>query len=199
MNSAKIILYSVNFQEFKDHFDRDEWNWVADEITRIAQSLEEAGANAIILCSNTTHVVADKVIPRLRVPLLHIAEATGIRLKEEGIKRTALLGTQFTLESGYYQEKLGRLGIETLIPHKKDREYLNQNIFQELSNEFFTLEAREKYLEIIKDLVKQGAEAVIYGCTEIPILLEGYNLGVPSFDTLQIHVDYGISFSTGRD
>jgi len=195
LNSCKLMVYSVNFQEFKNHFDQDDWAWVAQELTEIAAKLEKAGADAIMLCSNTTHLVADQIISKIGIPLLHIADATADCLRNNGIHKTALLGTQFTMEHGYFQKKLLEKGIETLIPDKEDRDYLNRNIFEELTKEVFTPTARQKYLDIIKGLKDQGAEAVIYGCTEIPILLEGHNTGIPSFDTLQIHVDYGIRFA----
>jgi len=138
--------------------------------------------------------VAKQLAKEISLPVLHIAEAVGLKIQEKGYHKVGLLGTQFTMEHGYFQEKLSEKGIETLIPEKEDRVFLNQNIFQELSKEIFTQEARERYLKIILELKKQGAEAIIYGCTEIPLLLEGQDPGLPYFDTLQIHADYGVNF-----
>jgi aspartate racemase len=193
-HSPELILYSVNFQEFKDRFDRGDWEGVGRELLHISRKLETAGAHALMLCSNTTHIVAKDLESNLGIPVLHIADATAAEIKGKGLKKVGLLGTLFTMEHGYFQEKLLASEVETLIPNRAEREYLNHNIFEELSKEIFTEEARIKYLQIISELVHEGAEGIIFGCTEIPLLLEGQDLTIPCFDTLKIHIDYGIQF-----
>jgi len=195
--SAELILYSVNFQEFKDRFERDDWEGVCQQLITIARKLEISGATAIVLCANTPHRVAPEIRAKINIPLLHIVDAVGEKILEKGLIKVGLLGTRSTMEFGFYQEILGKLGIEVLIPDQLDCDFLDHNIYEELTRDVFTQESREKYKEIIDKLKEQGIEGIIYGCTEIPILLKDWDSGIPIFDTLKIHCDSIIHFALG--
>jgi len=195
LNSAKILLYSLNFEELKTLFEANDWERVAEVLTEIANNLEAAGAQAIVLCSNTTHIPADEIRRRINIPLIHIADATAREINKLNLKKVALLGTRFTMDSDYYSEKLGQYGIETIVPNAEEREFINSSIFNELGKNIFTDETRRKYLEIIRNLNERGAEGVIFGCTEIPMLIKLENCPIPSFDTTLIHARAAVEYA----
>jgi aspartate racemase len=149
----------------------------------------------IILCANTPHMVADIIQQNIHIPLIHIAEATAKEIVKQQIKTVALLGTKFTMEESFFKDKLTNAGITTLIPEDADRDFLHQTIFNELGKGIFTSETKQKYLTIIDSLIKQGAEGVIFGCTEIPMLIKEGECSVPVFDTLLIHAKAATEFA----
>jgi aspartate racemase len=195
MNSAKILLYSLNFYELKTLFYENDWVQVGEILSRIAKNLENAGAEAIVLCSNTTHIPAEDVARQINIPLIHIADATAGEIFKLNLKKVALLGTKFTMDSDYYERKLAQSGIELIIPEQEEREFINSSIFNELGKNIFAAETKRKYLEIIQNLVTRGAEGVIFGCTEIPMLLRPEDCPVPSFDTTLIHARAAVEFA----
>jgi aspartate racemase len=195
MNSAKILLYSLNFDELKTLFEANDWQQVAEKLSEIAKTLGTAGAEAIVLCSNTTHIPAEEVAKQINIPLIHIADATAREINRLNLKKVALLGTRFTMDSRYYAEKLRRYEIETIVPNAQEREFINSSIFNELGKNIFTEETKRKYLEIIQNLSERGAEGVIFGCTEIPMLLKPEDCPVPSFDTTLIHARAAVEFA----
>jgi aspartate racemase len=194
-NSAKILLYSLNFEELKTLFYASDWPRVAEILTEIAKNLENAGAKAIVLCSNTTHIPAGEIQRRINIPLIHIADSTAREINRLNLKKVALLGTRFTMDSDYYREKLRAFGIELIIPNAAEREFINSSIFNELGKNIFSAETKQKYLEIIENLSARGAEGVIFGCTEIPMLLSAEDCPVPSFDTTLIHARAAVEFA----
>ena len=195
LNSAKILLYSLNFDELKTLFESGDWQRVAEILARIAQNLEKAGAEGIVLCSNTTHIPAEEIRRQINIPLLHIADATAHEIQKLKLKTVALLGTRFTMDGDYYGEKLGALGIELIIPDASEREFINFSIFNELGKNIFSAETKQKYLEIIQNLKTRGAEGVIFGCTEIPMLLAAEDCPIPSFDTTLLHARAAVEFA----
>lgn len=195
LNSAKIFLYSLNFEEFKPPTDPNQWVPIADFLSNIAQRLEKAGAECIVICANTPHMVADVVQKNIHIPLIHIAEATAAEIKKRQIKRVGLLGTKFTMEQNFFKEKLSRQQIETLIPEADDREFIHYSIFKEFGKGIFSPETKARYVTIIDKLIEQGAEGIIFGCTEIPMLIKQEDCSVPVFDTTVIHATAAVEFA----
>lgn len=194
-NSARLLLYSLNFQDYRTFADSGNWQGMEDSLTEISDLLENAGAQCIVICSNTPHLLADKVRKRINLPLIHIAEETGKEIKKSGIKKIGLLGTKFTMDSKFYNEKLAELGIETVIPDEKDRAYIHHMIINEFCKDIFKPETKQGYLNIIEKLKQQGIEGVILGCTEINLLLNQNDLDIKVFDTIQIHCKAAVDFS----
>lgn len=194
-NSAKILLYSLNFEEFKPPISQDEFAPFINLLTKIALNLEKAGAECLVICANTPHMVADQVQMNIKIPLINIAEETSKVVKSNGIKTVGLIGTKFTMEMSFYNDKLLKHGIQTLIPELQDRAFIHESIYKELAKGIFSLETKTRYLEIIQNLIKQGAEGIILGCTEIPLLIKQEDSTVPVFDTTLIHSIATVNFA----
>jgi aspartate racemase len=195
LNYARILLYSVSFNEVKTLADASDWQTLGELFSKISQNLENAGAEAIVLCANTAHIVAETVEESIKIPLINITDSTAKEISKQNLSRVALLGTKFTMENDFYKKTLLRYGIETIIPNDEQRDFIHESIFGELGKDIFTVETKQKYLEIIENLHGQGAEGVIFGCTEIPMLLKPEDCDIPSFDTTQIHAGYAVDFA----
>lgn len=195
LNYAQILLYSISFNDVKSLADASDWENLGLLLSGIAQNLENAGAEAIVLCANTIHIVAEKVEEKIQIPLIHITDATAQEILRQGLKKVALLGTKFTMDNDFYRERLARFGIETIIPNDDERDFIHSSIFEELGKDIFTAETKQKYLEIIENLNERGAEGVIFGCTEIPMLLKPEDCPVPSFDTTFLHAQTAVDFA----
>ena len=187
LHSAKILLYSVDFAEIEACQASGDWEKSADLLSAAAVSLERAGADFILICTNTMHKVAPQIQDHVSIPILHIAEATAAELQAHGISKVALLGTKYTMTQDFYKEKLIDAGIEVLIPDATDVEIVNDIIYQELCLGVISPESKAKYLTIIDKLANQGAQGVILGCTEIGLLIRQSDTPLPVFDTTQIH------------
>jgi len=187
LHSGKIILYSVDFQEIEECQAKGEWAKSAEILAKAAQSLEIAGANFIVICTNTMHKIVPQITENITIPLLHIAEATAQELVKNKIKKVALLGTKYTMEQDFYKEKIIEKGIEVVIPNKKEIEEVNRIIYEELCLGKINSNSKEKYLDIIKKLESDGAQGVILGCTEIGLLIKSGDASIPFFDTALIH------------
>lgn len=186
-HSAKILLYSVDFHEIEECQAQGDWNRSAEILAEAAQSLERAGADFLVICTNTMHKIAPQIQSRIHIPILHIAEATVEKLKEHHIQRVALLGTQYTMQEDFYKQKLQEADIEVLVPDQRDMELVNDVIYHELCLGKINNRSKQEYLRIIQSLADQGAEGVILGCTEIGLLLQQQDTGLPVFDTTLIH------------
>jgi aspartate racemase len=195
LNYAQILLYSISFNDVKALADKSDWENLGKLLSGIAVNLENAGAEAIVLCANTTHIVAEKVEKSIEIPLIHITDATAKEILRQGLKKVALLGTKFTMDNDFYRERLARYEIETIIPNDEERTFIHSSIFEELGKNIFTAETKQKYLEIIGNLHTRGAEGVIFGCTEIPMLLKPEDCPIPSFDTTLIHAQAAVDFA----
>ena len=195
-HSAKCILYSVDFQEIEVCQRNCEWEKTAQILTGTARNLETAGADFVVLCTNTMHKVADQIQAGISIPLLHIADITAQQVLFRGIKTIGLLGTSYTMEQDFYKSRLESQGIRVLVPEEQEREIINTVIYDELCLGQILDESRARYKSIIEDLVKQGAEGIILGCTEIGLLVKPEDSSVPLFDTTSIHaigaVDYAL-------
>lgn len=194
-NAAQLILYSVNFQEFKQLMDASDWGTISSLLSAIAQKLETAGAGCIVLCANTPHLVAGDIKKHTSIPLIHIAEETGREIRRHNLRKVGLLGTRFVMEQPFYREALTTFGIEMIVPGKEARAFIHNSIYNELTSGIFTEETKRTYLAIIEELKKAGAQGVIFGCTEIPLLIEEEESPLQSFDTTQIHVTAAVNFA----
>ncbi len=187
LHSAKIILYSVDFQQIEALQRSGDWQQAGQLLADAAQALQRAGAQGLVLCTNTMHKVAAAITSATPLPLLHIADATAQQIKAGGLRRIGLLGTRFTMEQDFYKARLLTQGIEVLIPAEGDRKLVHQVIYEELCLGQINPESRLAYQQIIAGLVAQGAEGVILGCTEIGLLVQPEDAAVPLFDTTAIH------------
>ncbi len=199
LNSAKILLYSINFEEFKPPANPDGWGPVADTLTGIARRLESAGADCLLLCANTPHMAAESIQKNIRIPLLHIAEMTAKEVAKQKVTTVGLLGTKFTMELPFFKVKLSDCNIQTIIPNDIDREFIHTSIYAELGKGIFTAETKRRYLQIIHELKTRGAQGVIFGCTEIPMLLNQNDCDIPVFDTTAIHSRSAVDFALGEE
>lgn len=187
LHSAKILLYSVDFDEIEKYQSSGEWEKSAEVLSQAAMNLEKAGADFIVICTNTMHKVAPKIQSHISIPIIHIAEATADELIKRGISRVALLGTKYTMTQDFYKDKLLKAGIDVIIPDSTGIETVNDIIYKELCLGIISEESKKKYLEIIDRLAEQGAQGVILGCTEIGLLIQQTDTSLPVFDTTQIH------------
>lgn len=187
LHSAQILLYSVDFQPIEECQSQGDWERSAELLSDAALRLEGAGADFILICTNTMHKVAPQVQARLRVPLLHIADATAETLKAAGITTVALLGTKYTMCQDFYKDRLTQAGIRVLIPDAPDVELVNRVIFDELCLGTLSPASKAQFLRVIGALAKKGAQGVILGCTEIGLLIRQEDTPLPVFDTTYIH------------
>ncbi len=187
LHSAKIILYSVDFQQIEALQRSGDWQQAGQLLAEAAQALQHAGAQGLVLCTNTMHKVAAAINNATPLPLLHIADATAQQIKARGLNRIGLLGTRFTMEQDFYKARLLAQGIEVIIPDQPGRDLVHQVIYDELCFGQIKAESRLAYQQIIADLVAQGAQGVILGCTEIGLLVQPDDAAVPLFDTTAIH------------
>ncbi len=196
LHSAKIILNSVDFHEIEQLQASGDWHRAGQILASAAKSIDAAGADCILICTNTMHKVAEQVTNATPLPLLHIAEATGRKLKQDGIKKVALLGTNFTMEQDFYKQKLiDDFDLSVIIPDRDQRSVIHSVIYEELCLGKVVSESKSAYLEIIDSLVAEGAEAVILGCTEIGLLVSGQDCDIPLYDTTMIHALAAVDFA----
>ena len=187
LHSAKILLYSVDFAEIEEYQAKGEWDKSAEVLAQAAVNLEKAGADLLVICTNTTHKVAPQVQSRIAIPLLHIAEATAEALIENGVTKVGLLGTKYTMTQDFYKDKLIASGIQVVIPDEVGVETVNTVIYTELCLGKICPESKKKFQTIIERLKQQGAQAVILGCTEIGLLIKQEDTALPVYDTTLIH------------
>ena len=193
LHSAKIALYSVDFAEIERLQHEGDWGKTADILSQAAISLEAAGADFFIICTNTMHKVADEIAASVTIPLLHIADATGEQLVLDGIKTVGLLGTQFTMEQAFYKQRLTeQFAIEVMTPEPEERALIHRVIYEELCLGDINANSRQEFLTIINSLFERGAQAVILGCTEIALLVGQENTHVPLYDTTAIHAQAAV-------
>jgi len=192
-HSAKCVMESVDFAEIERLQHKNDWNLLTEIMVEAAQNLEKARAEFIVLCTNTMHLCSADIQKNTNIPLLHIAKATGIKIQQDKIKKALLLGTRFTMEKDFYRQTLDHdFGIETLVPVEKDRETIHRIIYDELVHGVIRNESKKKYRDIISKAVKSGAQGVILGCTEIPLLIGSNDVNVPVFDTTKIHAEMAV-------
>jgi aspartate racemase len=198
LHSARIVLVSVDFAQMEQLQRAGDWAGAADALSLAAKQIEAAGADLLLICTNTMHKVAAEIEAAVRIPLLHIADATGRLLTAQGLHTVGLLGTAFTMEQDFYTGRLReRYGVQTLTPDAAMRARVHQVIFDELCRGTLSQESREDYLRIIDRLVERGAQAVILGCTEIGLLVRASDTSVTLFDTTEIHAARAVDVALG--
>ena len=195
LHSAKILLYSVDFFEIEALMSRGEWDRAAELLGGVAKRLEHAGADCVLICTNTLHKVAPQVQSQLTVPLLHIAEAAAEALLLRGVTRVGLLGTKYTMTQEFYRDKLIARGVEVIIPEGDEIEMVNRVIFDELCLGIVKDDSRAAYLRVIDNLKKCGAEAILLGCTELGLIVSQEDVSLPLFDTTIIHAKAAADFA----
>ena len=195
LHSAKCILYSVDFQEIEECQANGNWEKSGEILGEAAYNLEKAGADFIVICTNTMHKVVNQIKEKISIPILHIAEMTAEKILEKGLKNIALLGTKYTMEQDFYKSKLIEKGINVIIPDKNDIEIINEVIYDELCLGTINSNSKKKFLEIVDKLRSKGAEGIILGCTEIGLLIKNADTDVPLFDTAIIHAEQAAIYS----
>ena len=196
LHSAKSIMYSVEFAEIEALQHQNRWDELAKIMIEAARSLERGGADFVIICTNTMHKLYDEVQNNIKIPMLNIADATAEKIKADGIDKIALLGTRFTMEEDFYKGRLvDRYGLDVIIPAEKEMEIVHRVIYDELCAGIINSDSKQKYAEIIKGLVAEGAAGVILGCTEIGLLVKQEDSPVPLFDTTEIHARAAVEYA----
>ena len=196
LHSARSIMYSVEFAEIEALQHQNRWDELASVMIEAARSLERGGADFVIICTNTMHKLYDEVQQSIKIPMLNIADATAEKIKTEGIDKIALLGTRFTMVEDFYKGRLvDKYGLEVIIPSSKQREIVHRVIYDELCAGIIKPDSKQKYAEIIKRLVAEGAGGVILGCTEIGLLVKPEDSSVPLFDTTEIHAKAAVEYA----
>lgn len=187
LHSAKCILFSVDFEEIEKYQVIGDWESAGHVLANAAISLEKAGADFIVICTNTMHKVIDLIEENIQIPILHIADTTANQIKAHGIQKIGLLGTKFTMEQDFYKSRVEKYNIQVIVPEEAERAMVHQIIYDELCLGVLKESSKEKYLDIINRLVAEGAEGIILGCTEIGLLIKQQDTEIPLFDTTKIH------------
>lgn len=196
LHSAQIAMFSVNFEPIEKCQHRGDWSGTAEILSEAAKRVEQAGADFLLICTNTMHKVADEIGSNIDIPILHIADATAESIKQQGMSKVGLLGTAFTMEQDFYKGRLTEQhGIEVIVPNLAQRETVHRVIYQELCLGQIKADSKQAYLEVIDDLHKAGAQAVILGCTEIGMLVQQTDTNVKLLDTTQIHADKAVELA----
>ncbi len=203
VSSAKVLMYSIEFGEFSKQerlADQGDWRPLRKTMLLAADRLKKGGADFIVIASNTMNSTAGLIEEEIHIPVLSIVDATGQKVRQSGVKKVALLGTKYTMENGFYKNILEKkYGLTVVTPTLEERDYINAVIFDELAAEKFTPEAKARFIRISERLVKEtGAQGVILGCTEIPLLIGQKDISVPVFDTTAIHVEAAVKYALGE-
>lgn len=198
LHSAPIAMVSVDFQEIERLQNGDDWESAADLLSDSARRVEAAGADFLLICTNTMHRVADAIAAAIDIPLLHLADATANEIRAAGIRTVGLLGTRFTMEQDFYTGRLEKHGLRVLVPPREDRDVVHRVIYEELCLGNVNADSRGAFLRIIADLADSGAEAVIEGCTEIGLLVKPEHTDVTLYDTTSIHARHAVFQALGE-
>ncbi|RFZ95780.1 aspartate/glutamate racemase family protein [Mucilaginibacter conchicola] len=197
VNAAQLLLHSFNYADIAKNHAANDWAKTTQMVVDAGIGLKSSGAEAILLCANTLHLIAEEVEAKIGLPIIHVATATAQVIKKEGLKKVALLGTKFTMENTFFTDKLTEAGIESIIPNDTERAFIHQTLMDELGKGILLPETKAEYLKIINRFVQEGAEGVILGCTEIPLLIKPGDTDVILFDTTQIHSAAAVEFALG--
>ncbi len=197
LHSAKCVMYSVDFAEIEPLQHEGRWSEATEQMVQAARHVEDGGADFLLLCTNTMHKVAEDVEEHLRIPLLHIADATAEAIKRQGLDRVGLLGTKFTMEDDFYRGRLiDKHGLEVLVPDEKERQAVHDVIYSELCLGTIKQESKRQYVDIMGHLVRNGAQGIVLGCTEIGLLVGQDDSEVPVFDTTRIHAQAAVEYAS---
>jgi len=191
----ETIIVGVTFQDYMDWMNREDWTSITEALLAGLETLKKAGADFAVIATNTMHHVFEELQSRIDLPLISIVDATAEAVKREGFKKVGLIGTQFSMNKAFYKDGLAAHGIEMITPNNEDKNYISKVIFEELSTGMLLDKSRDKYLEIIDKLVAQGAEGIVLGCTEIPLLIKQEHTKVKVFDTAIIHAEKALQYA----
>ncbi len=195
-HSAKCILYSFDFSEIEKLQHEGKWRELTNMMIDAANKLKDSGAEFLVICTNTMHRMADDIHKKTNMEILHIVDTTAEEIKKKEIKKVGLLGTKFTMEGDFYIGRLkDKYDIEVIVPDRVERDFIHNVIYKELCNGIIKESSKEKFKRIIKNLAEKGAEGVILGCTEIPLLIKQEDVDIPIFDTTKIHAEYAVRYS----
>ncbi len=195
-HSCKSIMVTVDFAEIEKLQHQGDWATLDGLMVQAAQQLEAAGADLVVLCTNTMHLCSEAIVAHISIPFLHIAEATGMAIAEQNLTKVALLGTKFTMEKDFYKKYItDHFGIEVIVPGENDRRQVHRIIYEELVQGKILDESRDVFKQIIQELTKRGAQGVILGCTEIPLLIQSTDVEIPVFDTTTIHAEKAVEWA----
>ena len=198
LHSARLVMLSVDFHPLEELMRQNNWDEIANQLAAAALRLEGAGADFLLLCTNTMHTVADSILQAITIPFIHIADVTAERICAAGLQCVGLLGTRFTMEQSFYTDRLSSFGLRVIVPEEKERHRIDDIIFRELCRGEINKSSRESYLETIVNLKNSGAEGIILGCTEIGMLISQSDSPLPLFDTTHIHVDAAVHHAINR-
>lgn len=194
LNFSQCLIYSFNYADIKKNNDNNDWDKTFQMLSEAGLHLKSGGATGILLCANTMHYVADRLEEAIGLPIIHIAKVTAAEIHNQVLKKVGLLGTKFTMELDFFKSKLSEKGIEAMIPNDDDRNFIHATIFDELGKGLVLESTRNRYLKIINGLIEDGAEGIILGCTEIPLLIQPPDVSVPLFDTALLHAKAAVEF-----
>ena len=195
LHSAKCMINSVDFEEIERFQSNGNWNGAGEVLGNAAYSLQRGGADFIIICTNTMHKVVEKIKENIHIPVLHIADATAKEIKRKDIQKVGLLGTKYTMEQDFYKLRIEENHIKVMVPSEKARDKINEVIYTELCLGKITSQSREYYKRVVEELVQQGAQGIILGCTEIGLLIKQEDVCIPIFDTTHIHAVEAVNFA----
>lgn len=192
LNFAECIIYSLNFADIHEKG----WNNAFELLFNACKSLKQSGAEAIVLCANTAHLFADRLEAEIQLPIIHIAKVTATAIHQKGLKKVGLMGTKVTMEQDFYKDKLNEQQLEVIIPESEaTRDYIQHTLKEELGRGIIKAETKARYLAIIAELIANGAEGIILGCTEIPMMISEEDVAVPIFDTTKIHAAAAVNYA----
>ncbi len=193
----RLIIHSMNYGEIKRNNDAGDWDATFKLLAEACDNMKAGGAEAIVICANTMHLLADRIEEKVQLPVINIAAETAEVISKKGLNKVALLGTKFTMEKTFFTDKLKAKNIEVIIPNEADRDFIHWTIFEELGRGIISAESNSKYISIINKLILKGAQGVILGCTEIPLLVKQGDVPIPVFDTTKIHSEAAVKFICG--
>jgi aspartate racemase len=197
LNFAECLIHSFNYADIKRNNDANDWEATFKMASAAAENMKQGGAEALVLCASTLHMIADRLQHHIGIPVIHIATATANSITRNGLKKVGLLGTRFTMEEAFFKSKLAAQNIDVLIPELDDRIFMLDTIYNELGKGIIKPETKARYISIINGLIAQGAEAVILGCTEIPMLIKPEDVTVMVFNTTELHAQAAVEFMVG--
>jgi aspartate racemase len=198
LSAARILLYSFNYNDIAELNQRNDHAGVLQMVTDAAQKLEGAGVDLIALCANTLHFYADDLQRKIDKPIVHIGSATAFEISKLGLSKIGLLGTKITMEENFYKDRLSNSDIQTLIPTDRERAFIHRSIFNELIKNILLEKTKVQFIDVISNLTQQGAQGIVLGCTEIPLLIKQSDVSIPVFNTLEIHVNAIVDFALGQ-
>ncbi|TAL85362.1 MAG: aspartate/glutamate racemase family protein [Rhodanobacter sp.] len=199
LHSARLLLHSVDFADIEPLQRAGDWDAAGAQLSMAAQGLERAGADVLLICANTMHKVAPAIEAAVTIPLLHVVDATAHVVRQAGFGKVGLLGTRFTMEQGFYVERLQQQGLDVLLPDADDRAMIHRVIYEELCQGRLLDSSRDDYRRVMAALVDRGAQAIVLGCTEIPLLVEDRDAAVPLFDTTRVHAEAAVAWALAAE